>query len=222
MDIFLFFTYMTLPDTINNMNFSPSMIVDHYYSWFPIQGEPGGAVNYISEVWMNGYYKKGKDSVSAEQLPSPANNMNHYSFNCALDSNFMKYGYDFYYKIFATDRGVFPHTSELDSMWRRVIYKNLVSSINENIQIISFNLNQNYPNPFNPTTIISYSIPSASNVKLIVYNTLGQTVKVLETGFKQAGNYSVNFTASDLPSGIYFYKLEAGQFSQIKKMILIK
>jgi photosystem II stability/assembly factor-like uncharacterized protein len=85
-----------------------------------------------------------------------------------------------------------------------------------------FTLSQNYPNPFNPGTVISYSLPSASNVKLIVYNTLGQTTKILENAYKQAGNYSINFNASALPSGVYFYKLEAGQFSQIKKMILIK
>jgi hypothetical protein len=83
-------------------------------------------------------------------------------------------------------------------------------------------LNQNYPNPFNPSTIISYSLPSSSNIKLIVYNTLGQTVKILENSFKKAGNYSSNFIAADLPSGIYFYKLDAAQFSQVKKMILIK
>jgi len=86
----------------------------------------------------------------------------------------------------------------------------------------TFRLQQNYPNPFNPNTVISYSLPSASNVKLIVYNTLGQSVKVLENGFKNAGNYSINFNASDLPSGIYFYKIEARQFSQVKKMMLIK
>jgi hypothetical protein len=85
-----------------------------------------------------------------------------------------------------------------------------------------YELSQNYPNPFNPNTVISYSIPSASNIKLIVYNTLGQSIKVLESGYKQAGNYSINFNAFGLSSGIYFYKLEAGSFSQIKKMILIK
>jgi hypothetical protein len=85
-----------------------------------------------------------------------------------------------------------------------------------------YTLSQNYPNPFNPTTVISYSLPTASNIKLVVYNALGQTIKVLENGFKDAGYYSVNFNASDLASGIYLYKLEAGQFSQVKKMILIK
>lgn len=85
-----------------------------------------------------------------------------------------------------------------------------------------FSLEQNYPNPFNPATVISYALPSASNVKLIVYNSLGQTVKVLDNGFKNAGNYTVNFNAAELPSGIYFYKLEAGEFIQVKKMMVIK
>jgi hypothetical protein len=85
-----------------------------------------------------------------------------------------------------------------------------------------FSLDQNYPNPFNHNTVISYSLPAASNMKLIVYNTLGQTITTLESGFKPAGNYTINFNASNLSSGIYFYKLEAGQFNQIKKMMLIK
>jgi photosystem II stability/assembly factor-like uncharacterized protein len=85
-----------------------------------------------------------------------------------------------------------------------------------------FSLSQNYPNPFNPSTIISYSLPSASNVKLIIYNALGQSISLLENSFKQPGTYSVSFNASALPSGVYFYKLEAGPFSQLKKMILLK
>jgi hypothetical protein len=85
-----------------------------------------------------------------------------------------------------------------------------------------YSLSDNYPNPFNPSTVITYSIPSALNVELTIYNSLGQTVRVLENGFKNAGNYSLTFNAAELPSGIYFYKLEAGQFSQTKKMILLK
>ena len=85
-----------------------------------------------------------------------------------------------------------------------------------------FALNQNYPNPFNPSTIIAYSVPTGSNVKLTVYNAIGQAVSVLENGFKEAGVYNVTFNASNLPSGLYFYKLEAGQFSQTRKMMLVK
>ena len=66
---------------------------------------------------------------------------------------------------------------------------------------------------------ISCSAVSGTN---IVYNTLGQSIKTLESGFKIAGNYSITFNASDLPINIYFYKLEAGQFSELKKMMFIK
>jgi len=92
-----------------------------------------------------------------------------------------------------------------------------------------FTLEQNYPNPFNPTTIISYNIPSVIStegrnlrVQLKVYDLLGREVATLVNEQKPAGSYNVTFDASTLPSGIYMYKLQAGSFSQSKKMILIK
>jgi hypothetical protein len=86
----------------------------------------------------------------------------------------------------------------------------------------SFELSQNYPNPFNPTTIISYTLPVAANVKLTVYNILGQEVKTLVNEYKEPGTYGFNFNASELNSGLYIYKLEAGSFIQVKKMMLLK
>jgi Secretion system C-terminal sorting domain len=112
--------------------------------------------------------------------------------------------------------------TEFSGIWQRPLSELVSVSKEVNESPKDYNLSQNYPNPFNPSTVISYSLPSASNVKLIVYNTLGQTIKVFDNSFKNSGNYSINFNASDLPSGVYFYKLEAGQFSQIKKMMLIK
>ena len=100
-------------------------------------------------------------------------------------------------------------------------YSNRVE-VNFTSQVYSFNLDQNYPNPFNPSTTIAYSLPLASNVKLSVFNAIGQQVKIVENAYKNAGNYKITFNADDLNSGIYFYKIEAGQFSQIRKMILIK
>jgi hypothetical protein len=94
--------------------------------------------------------------------------------------------------------------------------------VNYNSVVDGFNLEQNYPNPFNPSTVIAYSLPEPSNVRLSVFNTLGQQVRAVENIYKNAGNYKVTVYADDLNSGIYFYKLEAGQFSQIKKMILVK
>lgn len=86
----------------------------------------------------------------------------------------------------------------------------------------SFRLDQNYPNPFNPSTKISYNIPEAVNVKIIVYNLLGQEVKILKNKFEDAGIYTVDFDASELNSGLYLYKLEAGSYTQTRKMLLMK
>ena len=93
-----------------------------------------------------------------------------------------------------------------------------------------FELSQNYPNPFNPTTTIRFSLPDASLnpsqggtlVKLTVYNVLGQQVAVLVNDILEAGVHTINFNASELNSGIYIYKLEAGSFVQTRKMTLIK
>ncbi|MDR3609558.1 MAG: T9SS type A sorting domain-containing protein [Ignavibacteriaceae bacterium] len=87
---------------------------------------------------------------------------------------------------------------------------------------VQFGLNQNFPNPFNPSTTINFSIAKAGNVSLKVYNLLGQEVRTLLTGFKEAGSYTVNFNAEGLNSGLYIYKLETDNFSQVKKMTLLK
>jgi hypothetical protein len=85
-----------------------------------------------------------------------------------------------------------------------------------------FNLKQNYPNPFNPTTKIKYSIASRQFVVLKVFNVLGQEIETLVNAEKPAGNYQVEFNAANLPSGVYFYRIKAGSFNQVRKMLLIK
>ena len=87
---------------------------------------------------------------------------------------------------------------------------------------IQFELAQNYPNPFNPNTTIKFAIPQSSEVTLKVYNALGQEVSTRINQFMESGLYTVNFDASNLNSGIYFYKLDAGQYSDVRKMTLIK
>jgi hypothetical protein len=87
---------------------------------------------------------------------------------------------------------------------------------------VMFELSQNYPNPFNPKTVINFSIPEAGNVILKVYNSLGQEVATLLNEYKAASNYKVDFNASNLSSGVYFYTLEANNFKLTKKMVLIK
>jgi hypothetical protein len=85
-----------------------------------------------------------------------------------------------------------------------------------------YSLNQNYPNPFNPETNIEYSLPKSAFVNLKVYDILGREIKTLENGYKQAGDYKVNFKAIDHPSGVYSYRLQAGDFVSIKRMMLVK
>jgi photosystem II stability/assembly factor-like uncharacterized protein len=83
-------------------------------------------------------------------------------------------------------------------------------------------LEQNFPNPFNPSTKINFSIAQKGNVKLTIYNSIGQKISTIVNENKEAGSYSVLFNGENLPSGIYFYKLESGSFTQIQKMILLK
>ena len=94
--------------------------------------------------------------------------------------------------------------------------------VDRNVQPISFSLSQNYPNPFNPTTNINFSVAKASNVKLIIYNILGQQVATLINNYMNAGTYTYQFNAANLASGVYLYSLEAGSFRMNKKMILLK
>jgi len=95
-------------------------------------------------------------------------------------------------------------------------------SLIDGIIPVNFELSQNFPNPFNPTTKINFAIPQAGNVRLSVYNVLGQEVATLINGFKNAGNYSIEWNASELASGIYIYQLQSGSINISKKMTLLK
>ena len=90
------------------------------------------------------------------------------------------------------------------------------------IRPVTYHLNQNYPNPFNPTTIISYSLPKGGLVSVKIYNILGQEVRTLVSQYQSTGNHQVTFDAHSLPSGIYFYRIHSGNFSMVKKMVLLK
>jgi flagellar hook assembly protein FlgD len=91
----------------------------------------------------------------------------------------------------------------------------------------SFTLGQNYPNPFNPTTTISFSLPQRSNVRLDIYDILGKQVATLINETRAAGNWNIEWNGLDrygrhIASGVYFYRLEAGSFMSVKKMVMLK
>ncbi len=99
---------------------------------------------------------------------------------------------------------------------------NAVTEVEENNLPLEFAIKQNYPNPFNPTTAINYQLSENSKVELKVFNLLGQEVATLVNREQAAGNYTVNFEASGLPSGVYVYKIIAGHFIENRKMMLTK
>jgi hypothetical protein len=99
---------------------------------------------------------------------------------------------------------------------------NPVSVEEEKIFVKDYFIEQNYPNPFNPSTKINYGLKKAGNVEISVYNILGNKVATLVNGFKSAGNHSISFNASNLSSGVYFYKIISNGFIETRKMILEK
>ncbi len=110
------------------------------------------------------------------------------------------------------------------SIWKIEAYGTSTAPLNKLDPSIpdKFEISQNYPNPFNPSTKIDFSVPQNSNVKITIYDILGNKIKELVNDFKDTGNYTVVFNASNLSSGIYFYRVQAGSFTETKKMILLK
>ena len=88
--------------------------------------------------------------------------------------------------------------------------------------VMMYYLRENYPNPFNPSTTIEYALAQSGNIELVIYNSLGQTINTLVDAYQSAGRHKINFDASGLASGIYYYKIISGNFSQVKKMLFIK
>lgn len=125
------------------------------------------------------------------------------------------------YRIFVAARDQYRNTT-IDSM--TVKFKNGGTNVGEEKvdPASKFELQQNYPNPFNPVTKITYSIPTSGKASLKIYDFLGREIRTLVDEFQNSGSYTVEFEANNLSSGIYFYALKMGQFSEQKKMMLMR
>lgn len=115
------------------------------------------------------------------------------------------------------------YAATTDKIWFRYIDE-IITSAEQTTSTFpeTFELFQNYPNPFNPLTVISYNLNKRSNVTLKVYDISGQELRVLTSGLQEPGSYRFNFEGASLATGVYIYKLEAGSFSQTRKMVYIK
>jgi len=112
-------------------------------------------------------------------------------------------------------------TGRVENYCLNILY-NAVLAVNNQQLPVKFELAQNYPNPFNPVTSIRYSVPRQSFVLIRIYDLLGREVKTLVSEMRSTGNYEVEFNASYLASGIYFYRMESGDFTDVKKLVLLK
>jgi hypothetical protein len=127
--------------------------------------------------------------------------------------------------VFLNDQDIDQPTAGADtSMNHMVTVTEPVGVREEVLQGIpsSYDMSQNYPNPFNPSTTIKFAVVEGTDVQLSVYDASGKEVKQLVNGFRQAGNYSVTFDASDLSSGIYYYRILMNGFISTNKMVLLK
>ncbi len=115
------------------------------------------------------------------------------------------------------------YTGSGPGVWRRPISEMIVG-INSNGNEIpsAFSLGQNYPNPFNPSTKLKFEIAKTGNVKIVVFDVLGRQMQTLVNEVLQPGTYNTSFDASMLSSGVYFYRMEAGDFTDVKRFVVLK
>ena len=226
-------------NSITDSNFSIQLNVDHYFSRNQVvyPGPVKSLFNFIKTVLVESYYSNG-DTILIRSSDVAENVLNQklYEFSTKVDIGLIRNGFNYYYRIKAIDKSMFPHISFApDTGYYVAVYDTTTGVIDIGESPAPFDLYQNFPNPFNPTTTITYTIPTTPKsspltngrtkegfVKLKVYDILGNEVATLVNEEKPAGEYKVKFDGSNLPSGIYFYQLKAGNFIQTKKMILLR
>lgn len=128
--------------------------------------------------------------------------------------------------LYANGNSVNFNGNELGDSWNYATNKTITvdnpSSVDDELLADNFFLLQNYPNPFNPSTKITFNIPESGNVRLVIFNSLGDEVNVIADEFKSAGAYTYNFHSADLASGVYYYRLITSKNTETKKMLILK
>lgn len=210
-----------------------TLTVNHHFSVdtsnYILQG-----LNFIDSVLMSGFYIFEDDTlpfntIYAENIYGTKN----FVFNVPIDINLLSSNYKLNYRITAKDKGIVAHWDykPSDSSFYQMILDTTLSVEDQTSQFITFKLYQNFPNPFNPSTVISYQLPTAGDITLKVYDVLGREVAILVDEYKEAGYHKVEFlpespigagSIKNPASGVYFYQLRAGDYSETKKMILLR
>ncbi|MFA5403547.1 MAG: T9SS type A sorting domain-containing protein [Ignavibacteria bacterium] len=183
-------------DDCNNLQPNWQEVFDSLHVLFPNSkigiGECGTSINSKKANYINRYYRMN--------ITTP---------------NYIGGYFWWYYK-----QDCIPYSSSLWSVLNNAM-TTLTGTVNNEIPIEAF-LGNNYPNPFNPSTKIDYAIPKNSFVNIKIYDNLGREVSTLVNELKSAGKYSIDFNANNIAAGVYYYKLTSNNFSEVKKMILVK
>jgi photosystem II stability/assembly factor-like uncharacterized protein len=213
---------LTVSDSIFNLNFS----VNHRYTYIYTHiYYSNSEVCFIDTVMLFGYYKKGESVIEIQ--PKHASRTlftTNYNLSFLLDMNLLKAGYSFYYQIYARDKGIIPTEKRSpENGFYKLDYTpdpSLVKTGEGDKN--GFRLEQCYPNPVNSSTSFFYSVPRETYVNIALYNPLGQLVKELVNENKTSGIYKVNLSCENLTSGMYFYRIRAGGYNDVKKLIILK
>ena len=184
---------------------------------------PEKSLFFIDSVDVEYYFSKGTDTTTilrTQMLHSP--NSNLFNANIPLPDSFYYNNYSLNYRFSTKDKGIIPTYCIYPENGYIPFYLDPTDVKNSKTTAVSFRLSQNFPNPFNPNTTINYSIANPGLVTVKIFNVLGEEILQLVNEYKNSGSYSVNFDASKLSSGIYFYTLDSGSFVSTKKMIVLK
>jgi hypothetical protein len=182
-------------------------------------------LNYSSDMEYTGVEMSGEMLEGPNFLTGKSETGKVYADGAAFGKSFSKEGIIAY--VLFTEKTAGNHNAGLESVIARnsgnLDLEISFAGMNTGVGVPkTFSLNQNYPNPFNPVTKIEYAVPNDMKVTIKVYDMIGREVNVLVNEIKKAGYYSVEWNGNQLSSGVYFYKMQAGDFNAVKKMMLIK
>jgi len=212
--------------TTNSAIFDKEVTVNHYFSRLDhsIFGFDEG-VNFIDSVYIISHYSRS-DSVITNPIyyGSRIPVSYKYHFNFELDTALMKNNFVFNYKIKAVDKFWIANVTYLPvNGYFNLEWDSILTIYDDDLLTkLDYSLSQNYPNPFNPSTIISWQSPIGSWQTLKIYDVLGNEVATLVDEYKPAGIYEIEFDGTGLTSGVYFYRIKAGNFIETKKMVLLR
>ncbi|MBK9099654.1 MAG: T9SS type A sorting domain-containing protein [bacterium] len=193
-----------------------------------IFSQAGEQNKYYYDICFSGSEDGGKNWIEPSLLVNVPHEANYWVNISGIVHNgwsgtSLDFNYIYYYDEIPGAAILGENSFGTNCTWKyNVLTPGIINVDDEDISAVDFNLMQNYPNPFNPSTVISYQLSVSGDVTLKVFDILGNEVATLVNELKPAGNYEVEFDASSLTSGVYFYKLQAGTFVDTKKMVLLK